>query len=805
MSPTFRARALPPPRKGTPVPASSRRDFLRFSGAAGGGLALAGGLPAFTAQAAPTRPTDVNLVPEDKATTIWYRTPADEARIIQEALPVGNGRIGALVGCDPADDFLYLTDGAFWSGGRNDTLTDDGQLPYGKDDFGSFGLLTKLRIALPGHAGAAVSGFRRQLDLSNGVVSATYKVRGVPYRREVYASHPDDVVVVRLTGGPHTGSISLAGTHDETTSGSKGRLSFAGKLANGLRYAAAVTAVSDTGRISVDGDTLSFTDCRELLIVVCAGTDYTPDAASDYRDAKSDPLTVALGKVATAARVSGTKLLNTHVADYQRLYNRFTIDLGTSTPLQRSLDSWSRIAVRYTDRSTPDPELEAAYVQYGRYLTITGSRDWLPMNLQGIWVHNNTPDWYADYHTDINIQMNYWLADPAGLGENSYALARYCVSQLPVWTDVTKRLYNNERNRFRNSSGKIAGWAVAFSTNIHGGSGWAWHPSGNAWLCNSLWRHYEYSQDRDYLKLIYPVLKGAAEFWQARLITTRVSDEDGTSREVLIDDTAWSPEHGPDSKGITYAQELAWELFEEFKTASRVLDRDTELAADLAAMQKKLHLPRVSPKTGWLEEWMSPENLGETTHRHLSPLIGFYPGDRISADESPKDLLDGVRALLTARGMDTFGWGCAWRSLCWSRLKEADKAYQLYLNVLRPSVANSNGTSANWFDMYSQGSYTIFQIDANLGGATAALEMLLYSRPGVIELLPALPDAWADKGSLTGVGARGGFVVDLSWRDGKATSATVRSVGGTTTELRAGGYRKQISLKPGQSVTIRIP
>lgn len=786
------------------MPASSRRDFLRITGVAGGGLALAGGLRPFTAHAAPPRPSDVAIVPEGKATTIWYRTPADETHIIQEALPVGNGRLGALVGCDPADDFIYLTDGSFWSGGRNDTLTDDGQLPYGRDDFGSFGLLAKLRIALSGHSSDTVSDYRRQLDLSNGVVSATYRAHGDSYRREVYASYPDDVLVVRLTGGPHTGTISLAGTHDETTSGGNGQLSFTGKLANGLRYAAAVTAVGTGGQVTVKEDKLSFVGCRELLVVVCGGTNYSPDAAKDFRDETSDPLATARDKVTAAAQVSGTRLLKTHVADYQRLYNRFSIDLGESTGLQRSLDSWSRIAVRYTDKSTPDPELEAAYVQYGRYLTIVGSRDWLPMNLQGIWVHNNTPDWYADYHTDINIQMNYWLADPAGLGESSYALARYCVSQLPVWTDVTKRLYNSERNRFRNSSGKIAGWAVAFSTNIHGGSGWAWHPSGNAWLCNSLWRHYEYSQDREYLELIYPVLKGAAEFWQARLITTKVSDADGTSREVLIDDTAWSPEHGPDGKGITYAQELAWELFEEFKTASRVLHRDTELAADLAAMQEKLYLPRVSPKTGWLEEWMTPDNLGEITHRHLSPLIGFYPGDRIAADKSPADLLKGVRELLTARGMDSYGWACAWRSLCWARLKDAEKAYQLYLTVLRPSITHSNGTSANWFDMYSQGSYTIFQIDANLGGATAAVEMLLYSRPDVIELLPALPDAWAAKGSVRGVGARGGFVVDLAWRKGKVTDVTVRSVGGTTTELRAGSFRKKISLKPGKSVTLKV-
>jgi len=782
---------------------SSRRDFLRLTGAAGAGLTL--GTRPFAAHRAPNRPANVQLVPAAEATTLWYRTPAAEARIIEQALPVGNGRLGALVGGDPADDFLYLTDGSFWTGNRNDTLQDDGQLPYGPNDFGSFGLLAKLRVALPEHTGDAIADYHRQLDLSNGVVSASYRHGDTHYRREVYASHPDDVVIVRLTGGPHTGTITLDGTHGETTAGGTGQLSFAGTLSNGLRYAATVTAVSATGRVSVAADKLSFAGCRELLIVVCGGTDYAPDAATNYRSPGTDPLAVARAKVQAAAAVAGATLLTTHVADYRRQYDRMTIDLGRSSAVQRSLDSWSRIAVRYTDATTPDPELEAAYVQYGRYLTIIGSRDALPMNLQGIWVHNNNPDWYADYHTDINVQMNYWLADPAGLGENAYPLARYCVSQLPAWTDVTKRLFNDPRNRFRNSSGKIAGWAIAFSTNIHGGSGWAWHPSGNAWLCNSLFRHYEYSQDRAYLELIYPVLQGAAEFWQARLLTTTVADPDGTPREVLIDDTSWSPEHGPDGKGNTYGQELAWDLFRQFQIAARVLNRDQALAADLAARQAKLYLPQVSPKSGWLEEWMSPDNLGETQHRHLSPLIGFYPGDRINLDDTPKEQIDGVRALLLARGMDSYGWACAWRSLCWARLKDAEKAYQMYLTVLRPSLNNGNGTAANWFDMYSQNNaYTIFQIDANLGGPTAALAMLLYSRPGVIELLPALPKAWAAKGRATGIGANGGFEVDLTWRNGKATVATIRSVGGTSTELRTGAFRETITLKPGQSRTIRF-
>lgn len=410
----------------------------------------------------------------------------------------------------------------------------------------------------------------------------------------------------------------------------------------------------------------------------------------------------------------------------------------------------------------------------------------------------------ADYHTDINVQMNYWLADRAGLSRCFDALTDYCLSQLSSWTTQTRRLFNDPRNGFRNSTGKVAGWTTAFSTNIHGGMGWWWHPAGNAWLCNSLWEHYEFTQDRAFLAKIYPMLKGAVEFWEARLITTTVTAPDGTTREVLIDDNDWSPEHGPtDAKGITYAQELVFDLFKHFRHATDVLGRDRGYARTIGGLQDRLYLPEVSPVTGWLQEWMTPSNLGETTHRHLSGLIGFFPGDRVNLDESPAEVIDGVRNQLIARGMDSFGWACAWRSLCWARLKDAERAYRLVLTVMRPSVDHGNGSAPNLFDMYSFGDRAIFQIDANFGAPSAMLEMLLYSRPGVIELLPALPEAWSGSGKVTGIGARGGFVVDLAWRDGKVTSATVRSVGGKTTTVRAGGWRRELRLRPGQSVTVR--
>ena len=775
----------------------SRRNFLKLGGAVGAGFALSG-LRTFTAHAEVIRPLDVALVPDAEASTLWYPTPADENRIIEQGLPVGNGRIGALVGGNPAADFLYVTDASLWTGDLNTQLESDGQFPYERVHFGSFNLLAKVRIAVPAHATSAVTGYRRQLDLSNGVVSASYDYHGVRYQREVYASHPDDVVIIRLTqrgGGTYTGSVSLEGTHGETVADN----AFTTAFGNGLKYAATITASSSTGTVKVTGTQVTFTGCTEVVIVVSGGTNYSPDAVTGFRDPASDPLAVAKTKARTAAAVAGNTLLTTHVADYHALYNRMTIDLGRSSQTQRSLDSWSRIAVRFTNPTQPDPELEASYLQFGRYLTITGSRDSLPISLQGLWLSNNTPDWMSDYHTDINIQMNYWLADRAGLSQCFDALAGYLLSQLSSWSDQTRRLFNDSRNRFRNSSGKIGGWAVAFSTNIHGGQGWWWHPGGNAWLCNSLWEHYEFTQDKAFLTKIYPLLKGACEFWESRLITITHG-----GRQVLVDDGDWSPEHGPqDGKGNTYSQEIVWDLFEHYRAATALLGKDKTYGDTIAGLQAQLYLPEVSPKTGWLQEWMSPDNLGETTHRHLSPLVGFFPGDRITTDTADPALIEGIRKLLIARGMDSFGWACAWRALCWARLRDGERAYELLRTVLKPSMNNGNGTAANFFDMYSQGSYTIFQIDANLGAPAAMLEMLLYSRPGVIEFLPALPRAWADSGQVTGIGARGGFEVDLTWKSGKVTRAIIRSIGGTETELRMGGWHQKISLRPGQSVTVK--
>ena len=800
-------------------PTASRRDLLRGAAVFGGILAF-GGLPTAGARAAAVRmPAAANtaraeLVPADQAVTLWYTSPATESAIMQEGLPVGNGHLGAMTTGDPANDAFYVTDGTFWQGDVNATLDSGGQFPYDATDFGTFGLTAKAHLALPAHTASTITGYQRRLDLSNGLATTTYQYNGASYQRDVYVSHPDDVVVVHLTqtgGGTYTGSLSLDALLGESVgadSAMPDAVSYSGALStNGLTYGVLAAAAVTGGSVAVSGTSVAFTGCSEVVLLISAGTDYSASAAG-FIDKSINPLSVARATAQAAAAQSGATLLGRHLADYQSLQQTMSVNLGTSTAAQQAMPTDARIAARAAAGAAPDPGLEAAFLQFGRYLTITGSRTGLPTNLQGLWIDNDNPPWMSDYHTDINLEMNYWLPDRAGLSGCFQAFADYCVAQQPSWEQLTQQLFNSADNGFANTSGKIAGWTVAISMNPFGGLGWWWHPAGNAWLSNALYSHYEYTLDAAYLATIYPLLKGACEFWQARLIQTTWTDASGVAHTVLVDDHDWSPEHGPtNAVGITYAQELVWQLFANYRTAAAVLGQDSAFAATVGGLQSQLYLPQVSSVTGWLEEWMTPDNLdtSDITHRHLSPLIGLFPGDRITTDSSPAALITGATNLLTARGMQSFGWGLAWRTACWARLKNPANAYQCFVNQLVPSVNGSNGTSINMLDMYSLGTDdSVFQIDANYGLPSAMIEMLLCSRPGTIELLPALPTAWDAGGSVTGIGARGGFTVDLAWSSGQATTVTLHNTGPATatTTLRAGAWSQQVTVAAGASTTI---
>lgn len=795
------------------VEPTDRRRFLHLTGALMAALPWLA-LPRFLEGKPVRRPASpMPAVPARHV--LRYGTPAQESNLLREGLPLGNGRIGALLGGDPASTCLYLTDASMWLGKRDVVLGADGQFDYSTAHFGSLVMLARVYLSLEGHDAAHVTDYRRELNLDEGCMRVCYRKDGVAYTWNIFASHPDDAIVIHLsqTGGDgFSGSVTLHGMHGDTARAEATRwpspaaaTRFEGTLENGLKYATNVMAVAGSGSVAADGQGLRFRRCDSLTVIICGGTSYTPDATKGYMDPSAAPLALSIRKAEAAARVSPEVLLNTHVADYRALFDTMRVDLGTSSKAQRAMDTWARLQARAMPGSPADPELEATYLQYGRYLTIAGSRDSLPTGLQGLWLDSNVSPWMADYHSDINIQMNYWLPDRAGLPSCFEPFTDYCLSQLGDWTDVTGKHFNDPRNVFRNSSGKIAGWTIGISTNIYGAGGWRWHPAGNAWLCNNLWQHYQYNPSQAYLARIYPLLKGACEFWESRLLTMSVKDPaTGSMREVLVDDADWSPEQGPlDAKGITYAQELVWDLFENYRQASSLLGRDTGYAAKIGELQARLYLPQVSSTSGWLEEWMTPENLGEKEHRHLSPLVGFFPGDRIRVGDSPPALIEGVTRLLEARGTGGYGWACAWRAMCWARLGDAAKAYRLILTNLSPSKNRSNGTAQNLFDMYQlDDGNDAFQIDANFGTPTAMLEMLIMSRPGLIVLLPALPEAWAASGSVTGLGARGGFRVDMAWKNGKVTSVTVRSVGGERTRVKSGAWEKEVSLRPGDVVTV---
>lgn len=773
-----------------------RRRLLKLGGVAailpvaGRATGIAGSLTPNSV--IPSTQTASPLVSADRALLFHYDQPAVESSIQFQGLPVGNGRLGAMAGGASEREVLYLNEITLWSGSKD--FVDPA---YTTTGMGTYLSLGKLYIDLPDHAGA--TSYQRSLDISNSVVRSQYSVGGKTYKREIFSSFPDNVIVVRLTsshGGTYNGTVSLIdGQGTQTVGESNQALLFSGAVSgSGELYATYMLVIPDAGVASLSSANAQITlqGCPALTIILAARTDYNGRYVDSYLTGVN-PRNAAIADVTNAAARGYQELLERHVQDYRSLFGRVELNLGTSSDAQKALTIPERLLARQVNAAAADPELEAMYVQFGRYLTISSSRGPLPANLQGLWSTTNNPPWMADYHTDINVQMNYWLADRAALPECQQPFANYVAGQFPSWVQSTRNHFNDAANgNYSNSSGNVAGWTVAISTGIYGSLGWDWSPPASAWYCRTLWNHYEFTLDKAYLAGIYPVMKSACEFWQARLI------KDPTTG-LLIDDKDWSPEQGPHQQlGITYAQELVWDLFTNYVTASGLLGKDADFAQTVANLKAQLYLPKVSPTTGQLQEWMDDSIVGEVGHRHLSPLIGWFEGERITLDSDPK-LVAGVKALLSARGFDSMGWGLAWRIACWAHFHDAATCYSMIPKLLRYSTGNDgvNGTFANMFDAY-QGS--IFQIDANFGGPAAILEMLLQSRMDRITLLPALPSQWGT-GSVTGLRAKGGFAVDLSWTRGALSSVKLTSVGGTRTALQYGSVSRAIAMPANGTAT----